>query len=171
MKLLNNEKGAILITMLLLMVIVTLIGVIAINTATVDIQISGNLKRVSTAFAGAEAGIELSIPIIENTIANGTLTPAAATGVITGLDTTNLEGEITGGRDNDPDFPTGTGASPDITLSNLGEVKVDADIDRLYSVTVGGGSLEFASGYEGIGAGAAGGGVGVLYKVDSEGSM
>lgn len=172
MRLLNNEKGAILITMILLMVIVTLIGVIAINTATVDIQISGNLKKVSTAFAGAEAGIELSIPIIENTIANGALTPSAPIGVITGLDTANLDDEITGGMDNDADFPAGTGAlGPDISLSKLGKVKIDADIDRLYSVAVGGGSLEFASGYEGIGAGAAGGGVGVLYKVDSVGTM
>jgi len=79
MKLYNNEKGAILITMLLLMVIVTLIGVIAINTATVDIQITGNTKRESIAMGAAEAGIDLSIPIIENSVSAGEfVTPTIA---------------------------------------------------------------------------------------------
>ena len=180
MKTLNNEKGTILITMLLLMVIVTLIGVIAINTATVDIQISGNLRRVSTAFEGAEAGVDLSIPLIESTLAMGQLSissvavattiPPFASGANATLDasdTVTLGTEITGGTD----YHTDTSSSgTDISITNLNGVAVNVDIDRLYSYTIAGGSIEFASGYEGVGAGAAGGGTGVLYSVDSQGS-
>jgi len=182
MKTLKNEKGTILITMLLLMVIVTLIGVIAINTATVDIQISGNLKRVSTASQGAEAGIDLSIPLIESTLAMGQLSISSATvsttitfpsgsgttAALDATDTVTLGTEITGGTD----YHTDTSSSgADLSITNLNGVAVSVDIDRMYSYMIAGGSIEFASGYEGVGAGAAGGGTGVLYSVDSQGTM
>ena len=184
----KNEKGAILITMLLLMVIVTLIGVIAINTATVDIQITGNLKRVSTASQGAEAGIDLSIPIIENTLAAGQLTtssttisssftfPASYTASNTAytVDLTTIGGTATNlGNEiqSDVDSTEVSTFNADISLSDLNGVAVNVDIDRLYSYALPGGSLEFASGYEGVGAGMGGGGAGVLYSVDSQGSM
>lgn len=174
MKIINNEKGAILITMILLLVIVTLVGVIAINTATVDVQISGNLKRASMAFAGAEAGVDLSIPIIESTIAMGWLSTSSTT-VSTSINLPNftldaagdLGTEIAGGSDANNDNPT---ASPDITITNLNDVNINVDIDRLYAVANQGGAIEFAAGYEGIGAGAAGAGMGVLYKIESQGT-
>lgn len=158
MKTINNERGAILITILLLMAIVTLIGIIAINTATVDIQISGQTKRSSMAFGGAEAGVDLAIPVIENALANGALPPGLTYGP-------DLLAEIQSDPTvSDPAFDT------DITVSNLNGVAVNVDIDRLYVYVIPGSSLEFASGYEGIGAGAAGGGVGVLYRIDARGT-
>ena len=163
----DNEKGTILITTLILMVIVTLIGIMAINTSTVDIQISGNMRRATTAFEGAEAGVDLGVSVIENTIANAALTPAATGGVITTLDTASLQTEILGGSDNNPDTPQ---ASADIGMNNLGGVAVNSDIDRLYSYISSGGASQFAMGYEGISAGASGGGTVVLYQIDSQGS-
>lgn len=163
MKTINNERGAILITILLLMAIVTLIGIIAINTATVDIQISGQTKRSSMAFGGAEAGVDLAIPVIENTLANGVL-PAMPSGY-TIPSGSNLLGEI----QSDPTVSPST-FDTDVSISNLNGVAVDIDIDRLYVYVIPGSSLEFASGYEGIGAGAAGGGVGVLYRIDAQGT-
>lgn len=192
MKTINNERGTILITMLLLMVIVTLLGVIAINTSTIDIQITGYSKRETQALQGAEAGIDLSIPIIENTIAAGQLT-TSGTGISTiipitipttlgstttnydiatiGGVATNLEAEI---LNDQPGGATGElsvfNADISITQLNSAGVQVEVDIDRMYSYIIAGGSLEFASGYEGIGAGAGGGGVGILYKIDSRGT-
>src|SRR4030065_603693 len=127
MKTLNNERGAVLITTLLLIVIITLIGIIAINTATVDIQISGQTKRSSMAFGGAEAGVDLAIPVIEGTLESGALVPPSPTGIITGLDTgaaPNLLGEITASSDNNTDTvtnpaPTGYTYAPDITVNNI----------------------------------------------------
>lgn len=182
MKTLNNEKGTILVTMLLLMVIVTLVGVMAINTSTVDIQISGNLKRSSTAFASAEAGIDIAIPIIESTFILGQLSTSSTTvtttisfpsgfGSTATLDTTDAVGlgaEINGGNDYYTDTAT-TGA--DIVITNLNGVTVNVDIDRLYVYQLSGTSLESWSGGEGSGIGSASGGVAVLYRIDSQGSI
>lgn len=178
MKTINNENGAILITMLLLMVIVTLLGVIAINTSTIDIQITGHSKRAALALQGAEAGIDLGIPIIESTLAMGQLStssatvsitiPSFASGATANLDIVNLGNEITGGSDYNADTAS---ASADLSITNLNGVGVNVDIDRFYSYALPGGSLEFAAGYEGVGAGAGGGGVGILYGIDSQGTM
>lgn len=179
MRILNNEKGTILITMLLLMIIVTLIGVIAINTATVDIQITGNTKRESIAMGAAEAGVDLSIPIIENSVsAGGLVTPTTADNnatsfTISGNTITpdaSLEGEIF--EDQTAAILEGFDAPADISIASFGtdSAGINIDIDRMYSYMIPGGSIEFASGYEGIGAGAAGGGVGILYKINSQGT-
>jgi Tfp pilus assembly protein PilX len=161
---LRNEEGMILITVILLLAIVTLLGVMAINTSTIDIQIFGNVKRASTAFSGAEAGTDVVVPVIERTIAAGVLDPDSIPDGT--LDTTNLGNEITGGSNYDSDTAAG---NPDITITSLGGVEVQVDVDRMYSYNLPGGAMEFASGYEGVGAAAAGGGIGVLYKVTSQG--
>jgi len=166
---LRNEEGVILITIILLMAVVALLGVIAIDTSTVDVQISGNQRRASEAFGGAEAGTDLAQPIIERTIAAGALEPTTITdGTVdpNPLSGVNLETGVNGGSDYNADSPF---ANPDLTVS-VGAADVKVDIDRLYSYALPGGSLEFASGYEGVGAGAGGGGVGVLYRVDGVGS-
>src|SRR4030065_2167718 len=156
MKTLNNERGAVLITTLLLIVIITLIGLIAINTATVDIQISGQTKRSAMACGGAEAGIDISIPVIESTLESRTLTPASITGAVYSAD---ILSEIL----NDQLATELATFTEDITLANIGQgVQVSIDIDRLNSVTIPGGAIEFAAGYEGVGSSAAGGGTGVL---------
>lgn len=169
MKRLRNEDGVILITVILLMAIVALLGVIAINTSTIDVQISGNQRRSSIAFGGSEAGTDLAQPIIERTIAAGSLEPTTISGGTVDpspLAGVNLADEITGGNDYNADTPY---ANPDLSV-NVGNATVKVDIDRLYSYTLPGGALEFASGYEGTGAAAAGGGIGVLYRIDSVGS-
>ncbi|HHL39370.1 MAG TPA: hypothetical protein ENJ37_02580 [Deltaproteobacteria bacterium] len=174
MKLTGNDRGAILVTMLVLMVIVSILGVVVINTSTIDIQISRNARSGSLAFGGAEAGTDLAVPIISNTIVNNTLTPSGTTGIITGLDTTNLQSEILGGSDYDSDTPT---SSPDVTITDLtsgdpnSTVEVRIDIDRLYSSTISGSALDFASGYEGVGLTISKGGTGILYRVTSRGSV
>ncbi len=163
----ESEKGTVLITMLILMVIITIMGVIAINTSTIDIQISTNTRNATSAFESTEAGVNLSEAVIEWTILYSSLTPSSATGIITSLDTTNLLSEIMGGMDKASDTPQST---PDIGIS-LNGVTVNVDIDRLYSAVVKGGALKFAAGYEGVGVGAGGGGVEVLYWIESQGSI
>lgn len=163
MTVLTNERGAILITVLILMVIIALIGTFAVNTSTVEIQISGNLKRTTSAFEGAEAGVGLSVPIIEKTLAVGTLDPTSFTvGSDTVTPVSSLGNEIIGAAM--------TNVTEDFEVPSLDGVKVEADIDRLYSYTLPGGAMQFAAGYEGVGASAAGAGVGVLYRIKSKGT-
>lgn len=163
---LENQRGIILITVLLLLLIVTLLGIIAVDTSTVDLQISGNVKRGSIAFEGAEAGVDLSVPVIEQTMANGTLTPASIT--VEGTAAT-IDGSLVTEITTQSTDAEKTAFDGDITGITLQNVAVNVDIDRLYSVSVEGSSNEFAAGYEGVGAGAAGGGIGVLFRVTSRG--
>ena len=54
---LRQEKGAVLVLGLLLLLVATLIGISALNTSTYDILISGNERASVQAFYAAEAGI------------------------------------------------------------------------------------------------------------------
>ena len=54
---LNNEKGIAIVVAILLLLVVTLIGISAINTTTFEASISGNQRASEQAFYVAEAGI------------------------------------------------------------------------------------------------------------------
>jgi Tfp pilus assembly protein PilX len=163
----ESERGMILVTVLILLMIVSLMGIMATNIATVDLQITGNTKRTTAALEGADGGGAVATSVIENTITDATLTPGAPTAVITSLDTANLDEEIRGGVAYDADDPQ---ASPDLAMSDLGQVAVSVDIDQMYAYLVAGGAAQFAMGYDGVGAGAGGGGSGLLYQIRSQGT-
>ncbi|MBW6513080.1 MAG: pilus assembly PilX N-terminal domain-containing protein [Desulfuromonadaceae bacterium] len=166
----RNESGVILITVLLLMLIMTFLGIMVIDTSTIDMQIAGNFKRTTTAFEGAEAGVEMAIPIIERTMSTGSMLSYNALTTAPNSIASDLVTEITGGANNSSDGLCGGSAAPDIVIADLNGVKIEVDIDRLVSDAIAGSSLEFASGYEGIGAGAAGGGTSVLFRIVSQGT-
>ena len=54
----SNERGMILVTILLLLPVVTLLGAVAIKITATDVEISGNYKANVRAEAAAEAGLE-----------------------------------------------------------------------------------------------------------------
>ena len=163
----SGESGAILVVVLILMMGMTLMGTIALNSATVDTRISGHVKRAAKAFEGAEAGIHLAVPVIENTLARMTLTPAAPDGIIlTGMDTGGLESEILGMNGNDPDT---VAVSPDLAMDQFNGVAVSVDIDHLYADFVAGGAAGFAMGQDGLGTGSNTGGSAIFYRIDSQG--
>lgn len=165
----NNEKGVILLTVLILLFIGTLIGVIALNNSTVEIQIAAYENKVSTLFATTEAGLDLAVPIIEETLDRGALTPSSMTiGGHTVTPASNLLGEILNVA-NVYDTDTAAG-SPDISIPTLEGSEIKIDIDRLYTEVIPGGALEMAAGYEGEGKGAAGGGMAIYYRIHSRGT-
>jgi hypothetical protein len=55
---LKSQKGVALIIALIILLVLTLIGISAINTTTYETSISGNERAGSDAFYAAEAGIE-----------------------------------------------------------------------------------------------------------------
>ncbi len=54
----GNDRGAVLITALFVLLLLTIIGIAATTTTTTDLQIAGNQKLHSMAFYAADAGIE-----------------------------------------------------------------------------------------------------------------
>lgn len=160
----KNEEGMILGMVLMLMVVIAVLGIMAVNTSTIDIQIFGNQKRSSESFEVAQGGVDVSIPIIENTLIDG------ASPDFTALPAIVLEGSVGDEILGVPDSPAEDNAQlDDVTVTMAGGATARVDIDRLYTQALAGGSLEFAGGYEGVGASAAGGGTAILYRIKSEG--
>lgn len=63
-KILGSEKGFVLIASLLVLLILVIIGVAALNTTTIELQIAGNEKVHKETFYAAEAGAELGIEVM-----------------------------------------------------------------------------------------------------------
>ena len=64
----NNEKGFILMTALMLMVVVMIIGIAATNTTTVELKVAGNDKASKMAFYEADGGSRVGIALVEENI-------------------------------------------------------------------------------------------------------
>ena len=115
------------------------------------------------------------VQIIQQTLANGavpaTLTGAGANPSITlPLGTAPgqnpLQAEIMGQSDGNSDSADPTVGSTRNAVLTISNYSVNMDIDRLYARPKSGSALQFAAGYSGAGAGASGGGIEILYRID-----
>jgi hypothetical protein len=165
-----NQRGTVLVSMLLLLAVVTIMCVMLLNLSTIDIQIMGNLKKSARSLDAAEGGADSGVPIIEYALQYNSLpafNPAGSISVdlVTPPATRSytLLDEISGVQNFYADAPE---TLPNLTIPSSLGVPVYVDIDRLYSSILPGGSLEFASGYEGVGVAAGGGGVAIYFRID-----
>ena len=55
----NNEKGMVLLTCLLVLVVLTLTGIYAMNTARIETEIAGNIKAYKDTFYKTERAVRL----------------------------------------------------------------------------------------------------------------
>lgn len=156
-----------LLTVLLLMVIVTVIGLGAVTITGMENRLAGYGRTGEAGIAAAESCLGTAVKIIQQTIDAGMLAAefvdtATPAGPVPSASATTLQREILGQWDNNPDTPE---SSPN-TVANIGGFAVRGDIDRLYVTAKAGGSLQFASGYEGTAGGASSGGVDIMYRVE-----
>src|SRR2546428_3463174 len=165
---LHNEDGVAMLTILMLTVILTVIGIAAISTTSQDLKVAGGEKLRATGVNAAEACMSSAVQIIQQTLQNGAVpttllgaaNPFIATdvaGLGTAAGKNPIQAEIMGQSDKNPDTAdfNAAGVAPNAVLTPTG-YSVNMDIDRLYSKPKAGGSLQFAAGYEGTAAGAAG---------------
>jgi Tfp pilus assembly protein PilX len=151
----SNDKGYILITVLLLLLVLTIVGMSAINTSTVENMLSGNIRLRETNFSMADAGIELSTAVIERAV-----TAQDVQGFSNIVDDPTLPTELRSTAF-DPD------ANTDVSYSSDNH-SVDVDIDKMYNIW-GNDAIEFAAGYEGLGKGGASG-FKVFYRINASSS-
>jgi Tfp pilus assembly protein PilX len=168
---LRREDGIAMLTILMLTVILTVIGIAAITTTTMDLKLAGGERLREGSINTAEACLSTSVQIIQQTLANSAV-PANILGQPNPIIwQAPLESEIMGvpGFEQLADTADWQAVLPAVTAPNaqiaLGGFTVNIDIDRLFARPKPGSSLAFAAGYEGTGAGAAGGGVEVLYRI------
>jgi Tfp pilus assembly protein PilX len=162
-----DQEGIALLTVVLLLLIMTVIGFAAITVTGLENRMAGYLRTGEAAASAAESCVGTSVNIIQQTIAQGSL-PAAfldnavPAGPVPNTNSPTLNQEIMGQSDNNGDAPT---VAPN-TVATVNTFTVRGDIDRLYVKGKAGAGQQMFAGYEGTGAGAAGGGVDIFYRVN-----
>ena len=157
----RKNDGFILITVLLLLLVLTVLGIVAINTSTVDNVLSGNVRLRDRNLSKADAGTEISTGIIERSVRESNIQGFVniIQPVYNSTDTDYLPTELRATA-----FDTDT---QDVAFS-VASQNVTVDIDKMYSKWIGGTAIEFAAGYEGAGK-SGGSGFYTYYRINATG--
>ncbi|RLA95341.1 MAG: hypothetical protein DRG25_00500 [Deltaproteobacteria bacterium] len=167
----KQEKGAVLITTLLIMIIMSLLGAAAIMTSSVDIKSSRQDRLKKSAFYAADAGVEIVPSIIDYYIK--TLPDPAGFSDNLRSDLQEIVqdqyflNEIMGYEENNDGSTDNPDNNPDLQIT-VDERQVKIDVDRIYTEHAGGGSAEALAGYEGTGTSGFGG-IAIYYRATSKG--
>jgi len=171
MKRRDTERGIALVTVIMLLMIMTIVGIMSITVTGVGNRMAWFGRTGESGSSAAEACVHTAVKIIQQTIDEGSL-PAAfldnanPAGPVPQSNSATLQSEIIGASDNNSDS---SGSAPN-TLTTVDNFTVRGDIDRLYAVPKAGGSLQFAGAHEGMAGGAAAGGVDIYYRIDCTGT-
>jgi Tfp pilus assembly protein PilX len=136
----KGDNGYILITTLLLLLVLTVVGLAAIGTSTLENMLSGNIRLRERNIAKADGAIEISTEIIEQALGDDNTQNFANITDLALLDD----------LDNPPFDNDNCDSSPDITFT-IDTHDINVDIDKMYKRQMPGSSIEFASGAEGGG--------------------
>lgn len=167
---LQSERGIALLTVMLLLIVMTLLGLMAVTVTALENRMAGNVLGQETATAAAESCMGTAVNILQQTITASALPAAysASGGPVPSSNANLLEQEIMGfpnssglPTENNPDMATGPSAAPNLQVT-VGAYSVSGDIDRLYIRPKSGTGIQSHANNEGMGAG----GVEVLYRVD-----
>jgi hypothetical protein len=160
----GNEKGSALIISVLILLLLTVIGIAATNTSTIEILISGNDRVHKMAFHQADGGTEVGIELVEQNIYMAGFSAAELAG-LGDVNVTSVNPDLNDIRDMPSDnnrdayLPRNYGGNGPHTNLTVDNVKTE------YST---GSAIQMAAGYEGIGKGAAGGGSKTFYDIWSQ---
>ena len=146
----GNQRGALVVTSLILTLALAVIGTLTIMITVTERSISRNHKMAKDVFYIADGGHPLAVTIIEDILAfrEGQYSGFTLEG--------NLKNEVMGYHQDTTSLNDGSLDSPKNTPDIQGTVDnqpVCIDIDRLYTALLYGGSAEFAAGSEGTGSG------------------
>ncbi len=157
----RNEDGLALLTVLMLIIILSVIGIASMTVSGLGGRMAGFGRLTETASGAAESCVGSAVKIIQDTIDNGTIPGAYSPDPVPTANAPTLQQEILGQSDLNADSPA---VAPN-TQVTVGTFTVSGDIDRLYAVPKAGSSQVFAGGYDG-GAGGGGAGIDILYRID-----
>ena len=171
----DPQHGTAIIMAILILLVLSVIGVYAVSTSTVETKLAGIERGYQEAFYTADSGEPIGVGIVKFILQYDPQSLdelGSPWSSVVNADLLNMDGEIfTDSRNADEPLPEQADIDSQDDGNNLGlssYVRLLVDIDRLKSHHLPGGGIEFAAGYEGIGFGG-GGDIGVLYAVDSMG--
>jgi Tfp pilus assembly protein PilX len=161
----GREEGVAMLTVLMLTIILTVIGIAAITTTSLDLWMAGGERVRETAVASEEACLSSGVAIIQQVLENAAMpvqfTAAGANPMITGPFSTapganhlvdKIMGQYEGVADPDTADPAASAATCLVmqcaanAVLTLPGYTVNMDVDRLYKRHVVGGPAEFGEG-------------------------
>ena len=169
---LNNERGMAFLTVVMVLLMLTVLGITAITVSGLENNMAGFQRTMEASSQAAESCLGTGANIIQQVFLpeSGGLIPAALLdnsappGPVPNGNKAVLEGELIGNPENNLDVPTGTGAAPNLRMT-VGPYAVAGDVDRLYvKMRAGSGQQQFAA-YEGAGVGAGSNGVDAYFRI------
>jgi hypothetical protein len=157
----SNEHGSAIVLTIMVLTILVIIGVVAISTSNVELQIATSDARHKIAFHEADGATEFGSELVEQNISCsgfGTLTDIGALKVTSPDLWMNLAATKPSDANRDFYFPgTYTGNDPHTNLTVGGATTLAL-----------GGAIQMAAGYEGKGKGAPSGGAHIIYDIFSD---
>lgn len=169
-KRLDNESGsAVLITTILTLVIITVIGLGAMNNTTMELTIASNDQQYKMAFYNADSGI-YSVPKLVSRIVNESqfVPIGPGSGTAEGLEYDFRGRTAAVAQTHFYQQIMGFNLNSVAALTLMPNINTIVDVSRIRRQIVSGGGAEFAAGTEGVGVGAQGG-VAIFYQMNSQG--
>jgi Tfp pilus assembly protein PilX len=151
---LKDEDGSVLVVALIMLVLLTILGISASTTSTLEIQIAGNEKFHMMAFYAADGGTEAGAELLEQNIEDRgwpNNSSVVSANVMNGDFWANVQ-EPTVDDAQIPNFGGGQ-----VNLRYRGDAKLSTS-----------GAIQLISGYEGKGKGASGGGAYLVHEIRSQ---
>lgn len=150
---LKENRGAALITVVLMIVLVTALLMMALNISGIEMTLSATNRRTTQTFQAAGAGVEIAPTVIKEILENNALPTGYPATIV--LDNTATGGDP-GVVDLIEELATGGGtlsddaaaSNPDLTITTLNGQTLRVDIDYEGPATLPGSELdEFSIGY------------------------
>lgn len=181
-RIIQSQSGMVLVICLIMLLVLTLVAAVAMRTTTVDLQMTTNTMLKARAFQGAESGRVVSTGVISDHVYHrgwpGNISATSNFTLPDDLTLTDSNSELW--VSNNADLGDMSAGAEDMTYMVDGNGDGDYDdqedinsriyVTKLATVAAPGSSTNQVSGYEGLGAGAAGGGAYIFFDVRSRGS-
>jgi len=176
----ENQQGIAMISILMLMLILTVLGIGAMTITGIENRVAGFASSMEASSAAADACIATGVKVIQQVhdVSNGTSVPTALLdnqippGPVPSTNKAQLELEIHGDPTAvadapiGPPFPAGIAAAVPNLVQTVGAYSVAGDIDFLYRKPRAGSGQQFGAAYDGTAAGSGAGGTDLFYSVD-----
>jgi len=167
----SDEQGFALLTVMMVLLMVTVLGIAAITVTGVENNMAGLQRTMEASANAAESCLGTGANIIQQVFLpeNGSQVPAALldnsspAGPVPNVNKTVLQNELIGNPENNTDVAT---IAPNLVMpGGVGQYAVAGDIDRLYvKMRAGSGQQQFAA-YDGAGVGAGSNGVDAYFRI------
>ena len=176
----QNQQGIAMLSILMLMLILTVLGIGAMTLTGLENRVAGFASSMEASSAAADSCIATGVKVIQQVldVSNSMSVPTALLnnqtppGPVPSTNKTQLENEIIGDPTAaadapiGPPFPAGIVAAVPNLVQTVGAYSVAGDIDRLYLKPRAGSGQQFGAAYDGTAVGAGSGGVDIFYSVD-----